>query len=532
MREYVVTLKNFEDLEEFYDDMETPGGNLYIPDRCVEVLNRRPISVNTHYLLTDEEAIQVRNDPRVLACELTPTELGMSIRPHWIQTSTSWDKSSSSSTNYKNWGLLRVYEGVQRSNWGSDGTASQTGTVQVNAEGRNVDVVIVDGHINPSHPEFAKNSDGGGGTRVIQYNWLQHAATPGTYVYTPYTGSSAEADNNHGQHVAGTVAGNTQGWARQANIYNISPYGTNPNSVDSLLLFDYIRAWHNSKPINPITKRRNPTIVNNSWGFGWSELLISNFTSIYHRGTTYNSGLTEAFLNSKGIVTYNSAGVKCDIPARYTALEADIQSAINDGIIVVGAAGNDSYKIDVPSGLDYDNYAIISGFAYFYHRGMAPAAGANQICVGAVGGLKNDSKATYSNCGPRIDVYAPGSNIMSSLHTTGVYDPRSFSYRIGKYSGTSMASPQVTGVLACLLEIYPGLTQAQALQYLIKYSKYNQMTDTGGSYTDFTSLQSSTNRYLYYLNERPITGGVWPKKNYQIRPTSGRMFPRPRIKRL
>jgi hypothetical protein len=429
---------------------------------------------------------------------------------------------------------LRCTEGQQRENWGDDSiltTKTVSGTIQVNAEGYNVDVVIVDGHINPAHPEFAKVNDGTGGTRVIQHNWLQYAASPGTYVYTPYTGTSAESDNNHGQHVAGTVAGNTQGWARQANIYNIDPYSTNPNGIDVLLVFDYIRAWHNSKPINPTTKRRNPTIINNSWGFAVFDIPISNITGVYYRGTSYSSGLTESFLNGKGIITYNSGGVKCTLPTRYAAIEADVQSAINDGIIVVGAAGNNSYKIDVSSGVDYNNYAIISGAGpYYYHRGAAPTAGDNLINVGSIGTTSSDTKASYSNCGPGVNIYAPGSYIMSSLHTSSVSDSRNSSYKVGKYSGTSMASPQVTGFLACLLEIYPELTQAQVLQYLIKNSKYNQITDTGGSYTDLTSLQGSSNRYLYYKNERPTAGAVWPKKNYQVRPDSGRIYPRSRVK--
>ena len=81
MREYIVTCKSHEDLDNLYDDMETSGGNLYIPDREVELVNRRPISRNTHYKLTAEEAEQVANDPRVIACELTPEERGLELRP-------------------------------------------------------------------------------------------------------------------------------------------------------------------------------------------------------------------------------------------------------------------------------------------------------------------------------------------------------------------------------------------------------------------------------------------------------------------
>jgi hypothetical protein len=69
LREYIVTLKEHQDLDSFYEDMETPGGNLYIPDRAIEVAVRRPISRNTNYLLTYEEAEQLRNDPRVRCIE-------------------------------------------------------------------------------------------------------------------------------------------------------------------------------------------------------------------------------------------------------------------------------------------------------------------------------------------------------------------------------------------------------------------------------------------------------------------------------
>lgn len=65
MEEYVITLHNKEDLDDFYNDMETPGGDLYIPDRAVNVELRRPISRNTHYMLTPEEVIELKQDPRV-----------------------------------------------------------------------------------------------------------------------------------------------------------------------------------------------------------------------------------------------------------------------------------------------------------------------------------------------------------------------------------------------------------------------------------------------------------------------------------
>ena len=535
-KEYIVTLHRREDLDQFYEDMETPGGDLYIPDRRVDIAIRRPTSRNTHYYLTDQEASELRADPRVLAVEVRPEQQGIERKPCYIQTSDDWDRASASGSLDKNWGLLRCVEGQQRSNWGSNGTANQSGTIAIPTQGKNVDVVIVDGMIDPAHPEFAVDADGTGGSRVVQYNWFQHDLGNGTgnYLYTPYIdGGNADrtSDNNHGQHVAGTVAGNTQGWARQANIYNINPYSTDVNDVDDLLLMDYVRAFHNTKFVNPATGKRNPTICNHSWGYFYN-FEISGITGIFFQGQYIAGPFTEAELRDYGIYTYTNLGVTYfTAPARYPAFDADMEDAIDDGVIQVGAAGNSYMKMDVSGGQDYDNLIVWNGSGIYYHEGGSPQRADGVICVGAVSALVNETKASFSNCGPRVDIYAPGQWIMSSLHTGSTQDPRSPSYVIGKYQGTSMASPQVCGVLACALETYPGMTQQQCRNYIFNYSKQGQITDTGGSYTDFTSLQGSANRYLFYYKERDVVGNMYPKVNYSLRANSSVKYPRFRIRR-
>ena len=237
---------------------------------------------------------------------------------------------------------------------------------------------------------------------------------------------------------------------------------------------------------------------------------------------------TESQLLSYGIFAFGG-----DVygPGRVTGVDQDMIDAISDGIIMVGAAGNDFTKIDTPTGPDYNNRFIWSGFNVFYHRGSTPSAATNTVCVGSISALVDESKATSSNSGPRVDIYAPGQNIMSSLHTGGVFDPRDINYRIGKFSGTSMASPQVCGILASVLETYPRMRQAEAVQYITNYAKINQINNTGGSYSDFTSLQGSENRYLFYYKERKDNGMVFPKVNYKIRNSSSLKYPRTRIRR-
>lgn len=545
-KEYIVTLKTFEDLDSFYEDMESPGGNLFIPDRRVDVVERRPTSRNTHYMLSVEEVEILKNDPRVLDVELNFKDAGWVIRPRsqvnrteeeisstYVQTSSAWDKGNTIGNSMRNWGLLRCYEGSQRTGWGYDATVSQSGTIQINSSGKNVDVVIVDGHFDPAHPEFAVNADGSGGSRVVQFNWLSLTSqvlggANGTYVYTPYVdGSNAQltSDNNHGCHVAGTVAGNTQGWARDATIYNISPYPSAPSTVYSLN--DYIRYWHNTKAINSATGRRNPTVTNHSYGIS-SSVEISSITSVRYRGVIYNGPFNSSQLWSYGISNYNTLA---EYEIRSTSWETDFTELMNAGVIVVGAAGNSSSRIVVNNASasdDYNNYFVSNGFTIYYMRGSV-TAGTNVICVGCISQWSDEVKSDFSNYGTRISVWAPGHYIMSAVNSGGVGDSRNVAYLLAKKNGTSMASPQVAGVLTCLAENWPRMTQTEATTWLVNNSKYNQIgSDAGSNYYD---IQDSPNRYLYLKQQRLSNGNVYPATTQGNRPSSGMTFPRTKIYR-
>ena len=544
MTKYIVTVKKGTDIESFYNDMETLGGDSRIPSRQVSCYDRRPLSRNTGYDLEDDEVESLLKDNRVLDIQSQSLADSGVNQPAWTQTSSDWDKSSTSTNTNRNWGLYRCVLGSQVSNWGSNGISDASATITTTSSGKNVDVVIVDGHINTSHPEFAVNDDGTGGSRVQQFNWysLTNEVTGnanGSYAYR--SGTDLNNDNdNHGMHVAGTVAGNTQGWARDANIYYVSPYD---GQISNQYIFEYIRAWHNQKSINPDTGRRNPTIVNNSWSTTYY-LPRSSVSSIYYRGTSDTSGSwTDSELEAYGLrsrATIN--GVDYILITQYsTAIAADIEDAVDDGIIFVGSAGNTSEKIDVPGGTDYNNYVTLSnGNTYSYHRGATYGAAVEfvvggaplSVCVGSVSALVNESKGTYSCCGPRVNIFAPGDNIISTLNSGTVSDSRNSSYKLGKKTGTSMASPQVCGVLACLLEQYPNMNQSDVIDYLNQHAKGSQMTATSGGYTDDTDLQGADNEYLFYFKERPETGVSIPRYTYSSRNSSSNGVKYPRTNRM
>jgi hypothetical protein len=544
LKEYIVTAKTMADADSIIADMESPDGNLYIPNRTVDITQLREISRNTHFMLSDEEAEQLRTDPRVIAVERPPREMGIEVVHHWSQ-SGNFEKSSTIDTNDKNWGLYRVTSGATLSGWGTDGSFTQsTQTVTTTSSGKNVDVVIVDAHINPNHPEFAINADGTGGSRVNQFNWFTLSSAVGISTTGPYDYSNMSS--NHGTHVAGTVAGNTQGWARDASIYNMEfgYAGANAPVNWELYIFDYLRAFHKNKAINPATGRRNPTVTNHSWGYSYNNIALTSVTSVTYRGTTTDiSALSTA--NKKISLEQNGVPVPTGTylyrtPYQYAALDADVTDAIADGVIVVAAAGNSFWNSGYSSDTDYNN-SINAGGTIYHSRGSSPAVAAGVIVVGNVSAQQAEYKNSSSNYGNRVDIWAPGSNIVSSVFDstaatefgiTLANDPRNSSYKIGSISGTSMASPQVCGSLACLAEQNPNLTASEALTYLIANSKKNQIASTGSSYGNYQWFGNSNNRYLFYTLERPVSGQTLPRNTFKARPNpaSGAVYPRTKIR--
>jgi hypothetical protein len=569
MKEYIVTLHNKEDLEDFYNDMETPGGDLYIPDRAVDLQHRRAISRNTHYMLTDEEALQLKEDARVRNVQSLEYYESIEEERHGYSNSGSWERSYNALSNSdQNWGMLRHTIDNNVTNWGYEATDTTTASFNITASGKNVDVLIVDGSIPYSanaHPEFAVNADGTGGTRVQYFNWFSLKqdlgyGTNGTYDYNTI-GSAVDTD--HGCHVASTVAGSTLGWAREANIYSMEfAYSGNVNYGFSNYLYsttrwDYIRQWHNTKPINSETGRRNPTISNHSYGGSVSkEGAITNGSydgvgAFRYRGSLYDAwgddgrDLTDAELNARGIYTDGSGNWK--IPAYGTAILSDIEDAIADGIIVVTSAGNNSQKIVLSGDQDYDNVLYLrlggnqyptNGNVYSHRPDESVQNPTSSIVVGNLGAKSNDRKFQASACGNSVDIFAAGSGIVGAAisnslapYGSATQDARDSSFWLAKIGGTSMSSPQVCGVLALLAESNPGLTQSEAVEWLIANGTNNVMYDTQtDDAMDRESLQGAANRILRWINQRPETGMSFPKQNAKARPASGRTYPRPRMR--
>jgi subtilisin family serine protease len=93
---------------------------------------------------------------------------------------------------------------------------------------------------------------------------------------------------------------------------------------------------------------------------------------------------------------------------------------------------------------------------------------------------------------------------VSTASTTNKYGaatayPFNSNYKIMSISGTSMASPNVAGLSAQLLQLYPGYTPAQIRDLVISNATSNMLYTTGSStdYANTRSLHGGGNRIAY-----------------------------------
>jgi subtilisin family serine protease len=198
------------------------------------------------------------------------------------------------------------------------------------------------------------------------------------------------------------------------------------------------------------------------------------------------------------------------VPVRIASVDTDLEELIQAGVTVCVAAGNDYFKIDVPGGIDYNNYFSRSGGSQvFYHRGSSPYS-LSAIMVGSVDSsisiftTPREPKATYSNGGPGVDVYAPGTDIMSSTSNTNRFGGMTYflnsNYKQVNISGTSMASPQTAGICALFYQLNSDAFPHQVKMFTTKTAASGYLYDIGNSsnlYTNYNTLLGGHNRYLY-----------------------------------
>lgn len=151
-------------------------------------------------------------------------------------------------------------------------------------------------------------------------------------------------------------------------------------------------------------------------------------------------GRSDAFTAAKGIVEAVDAGaavINCSFGTRSDSfvLRSAVRYAAAQGAVVVASTGNEGSL----------------GVSF-------PAAYPEAVAVAAVDG--RGEHLYFSNRGEAVDVAAPGLGVAAAWTDEGVVP----------FSGTSAATPLVSGAIAALMSQEPGLSAADAVDLLKEYS--------------------------------------------------------------
>jgi subtilisin family serine protease len=409
----------------------------------------------------------------------------------FIQTGDFTRTAGAPSSSYVNWGLRRCVLENLESTVGSEYPYCIDGT--------GVDIVIQDNGVMSGHPEW---QDANGVSRFIQHDWYAAAGVEGTM-----PGGHYGDVGNHGTHVAGIAAGKTYGWAKGATIYSIR-YDLFESDA-----FDLVKTWHQNKPVDPNTGIKRPTILNASWGYRW--FYNNNGGGGAQVNRTYRGATTVTSATSSAEGQITSGGGAHNFT--YTPADVDQEELTDSGVICVRAAGNYYHKIDTPDGLDWNNNYTYStdwalgivpaGSPIYYHRGGSPWSEDTIIVSNADSQPDGELEqlSASSERGPGVYISAPGEDITSATNTTGFSGanstyPGNASYKIARIGGTSMAAPQVTGMLALFLQLNPTATVDQCRSWLANVASKDQMATTNldNDYTNSRSLMGQSRRFAYF----------------------------------
>ena len=306
---------------------------------------------------------------------------------------------------------------------------------------------------------------------------------------TAYPTSTA----THGTPCMAQACGRTQGWAFNANKWHAHRIG----HLTEEAYWDIVNVFHKNKPNRNSDNTKNPTVCSNSWGYrSWNP---SSGTYYFRQGTDGSGGVgyssKPAFMDDIGVP--GDIG-RCQKERLDDSLTEAANECIEEGVIILVAAGNSNQKMVNSDHPDYNNYfstnaqgpnvayndAVTSGFYQSTSRWGWPQAAGKYIDnatskvvypvinVGALDDNHDDDgtyhypptgkerKVDYSVMGEAVDCYSPGDGTLSATSgSNSSYYVRGDSYSgLSKtaydrnFGGTSSACPTAAGIIASKLQ--------------------------------------------------------------------------------
>ena len=266
-------------------------------------------------------------------------------------------------------------------------------------------------------------------------------------------------DREHGTHVAGTMAARAD---NNVGICGVYPYGKNNL---------YGVADGGSPNYGGVSKyAENGTFWSSAMGqkIAFSELILRD-VKVINQSMGFNLYQSDFFKNKSGSIDYkalkkfwnDSSNFNDDIE-NAKILGDFLHRLIERGheFVIISAAGNDSDKSIGHLEAKYsswNNMIRYEDYPDVYNR---------IIVVGAVD--KRYNMSSFSNAGSRVDVFAPGETIFSTV-PNDKYDNK---------NGTSMAAPHVSGVAALIWTVNNDLTGAEVKSIICDDSNRSNVVKT------------------------------------------------------